>query len=264
MPLAKINEINIYYELHGHGEPLVLIAGYSCDHTFWTAMLDKLAKHFQVLIFDNRGIGRTKDNGETFTIRNMAEDVVALIHHLKIEQPHIVGHSMGGAVAQIIARKFSKQINKLVILNSMPKVNLASLMLLEAILNLCKENIPFERIIDVSLPWFYSSHFFAIPKNVTALKKIILTNPYPQSIADLERQYHAIKKFDSTEWLPEIKTPTHVVISENDLVTLPLEGKILQQKISGATLTTISGGHSSPVENPRQVNQEILKFLNNN
>lgn len=261
MPQAKFNEINIYYELHGLGEPLVLIAGYSCDHTFWTAMLDELAKRFQVLIFDNRGIGRTKDNGEKFTIDIMAEDTISLINYLGLKQPHIVGQSMGGAISQTIARKFSEQINKLVILNSMPKINLASLMLLEAMLNLCKENIPFERIIDVSLPWFYSSHFFANPKNVATLKKVILTNPYPQSIVDLERQYHALKKFDSTEWLHEIKSPTHVITSENDLVALPSEGISLQQKIPGATLSTIPGGHSSPVENPRQVTQEILKFL---
>lgn len=261
MPQAKFNGIDIYYELHGRGEPLVLITGYSCDHTFWTAMLDELAKRFQILIFDNRGIGRTKDNGKLFTIETMAEDTISLINHLGLKQPHIVGQSMGGAISQTIARKFPEQINKLIILNSMPKINLASLMLLEAMLNLCKENIPFERIIDVSLPWFYSSNFFANPQNITILKKIIFTNPYPQSIIDLERQYHAVKKFDSTDWLHEIKTPTHVVVSENDLVTLPSEGKILQQKIIGATLSTISGGHSSPVENPRQVTQEILKFL---
>jgi pimeloyl-ACP methyl ester carboxylesterase len=261
MPLAKLNEIDIYYELHGHGEPLVLIAGYSCDHTFWAAMLDTLIRHFQVLIFDNRGIGKTKDSGHAFTLENMAEDTFALINHLGLKRPHIVGQSMGGAISQIFARKFSHQINKLVILNSMPKVNLAALTVLEAMINLCKENIPFERIIDVSLPWFYSSHFFAIPKNIDTLKKIILNNPYPQSIADLERQYHAVKKFDSSDWLHEIKASTHVIVSENDIVTLPSEGKILQQKIPGATLTTITGGHSSPVENPRQVNQEILNFL---
>ena len=263
MSQAKFNGIDIYYELHGQGEPLVMIAGYSCDHTFWAAMLEDLASHFQVLIFDNRAIGQTKDKGHPFTLETMAEDTIGLIQYLGLKRPHIVGQSMGGAISQIIARKFHDEINKLVILNSMPKVNHASLMVLDAMINLCKENIPFERIIDVSLPWFYSSEFFAVPKNISTLKKIIFNNPYPQSIADFERQYHAIKKFDSSEWLHEIKSSTHIIVSEKDIVTLPSEGQILQQKIPGATLTTIQGGHSCPVENPRQANQEILKFLIN-
>lgn len=66
MATAKFNDIEIYYEIYGKGRPLVLISGYTCDHTFWNGMLDKLSQQFQVLVFDNRAIGKSKDEGKLF------------------------------------------------------------------------------------------------------------------------------------------------------------------------------------------------------
>lgn len=261
MPNAIVKNINIYYELHGKGEPLVLIAGFSCDHTFWTAILDKLTRYFQVLIFDNRAIGRTKDSGQSFTLETMAEDTVGLIQHLGLERPHIVGQSMGGIIAQYISRKYPHIINKQIILNSTTKINVAGIMVIEGIIKLFNDNVALEHIIEISLPWFYSSQFLADSKNITTLKTIFMNNPFPQSIADLTRQYHAIKSADTKPFLHEIKSPTHVIVAENDLVTLPSESYEIKQKIPGATISVIPGGHSSPVEQPQHVNNEILKFL---
>lgn len=261
MASANLNGIDIYYELHGQGEPLVLIAGFSCDHLFWTGMLDELSKHFQVLIFDNRAIGRTKDSGNSFTLETMADDTLALIKHLELKRPHIVGHSMGGMVAQIISRKYPHEINKQIILNSTTKINFASIMVIQGTINFFKDNVPIEHVIDASLPWFYSSQFLANPKNVAALKALIVNNPFPQSITDFERQYHALKSANTEAWLHEIKSTTLVVVSENDIVIFPAESKIIHHKIPGATLAIIPGGHSSPVERPQQVNNAIIKFL---
>ncbi len=261
MPNAIVNNINIYYELHGKGQPLVLIAGYSCDHTFWTGMLDKLSRYFQVLIFDNRAIGRTKDSGEPFTIETMAEDTVSLVQHLGLEKPHIVGQSMGGIIAQYISKKYPYIIHKQIILNSTAKINVAAIMVIEGIIKLFNDNVSLEHIIDVSIPWFYSSQFLSNPKNITTLKTLFMNNPYPQSIMDLGRQYHAIKSANTRPFLHDIKSPTHVIASEHDLVTLPSESYEIKQKIPNATISVIPGGHSSPVEQPQEVNNEILKFL---
>lgn len=261
MPNAIVKNTNIYYELHGRGEPLVFISGFSCDHTFWTALLDKLANHFQVLIFDNRAIGRTKDSGQSFTLETMAEDTVMLIQQLGLKRPHIVGQSMGGMIAQFISSKYPDMVNKQIILNSTTKINTATLMIIEGFIKLFKDNVSLEHIIEISIPWFYSSQFLSNPKNVATLKSLFMNNPYPQSLIDFERQYNAIKLADTKSSLDKINSPTHIVIAENDFITLPNESYEIKQNISDATLSVIPGGHSSPVEQPQRVSEEILKFL---
>ncbi len=105
MPVTTANGLDLYYELHGQGDPLVLIAGFTCDHTFWEGILGKLAKQFQVLIFDNRGAGRSSCPDLPYTVDDMALDAIALIESLQLKKPHLLGHSLGGCVAQAIAYK---------------------------------------------------------------------------------------------------------------------------------------------------------------
>src|SRR3990167_222636 len=208
MATININGVDIYYELHGQGNPLVLIAGYACDHTCWNAVLDELAKKFQVLIFDNRGIGQTKDNGATFTLETIAEDTMALVCQLGLIHPHILGQSMGGTIAQIIAKKYSAKINKLIILNSTAKFNTRTVKALESLLNLRKEDVSFDILIEASMPWFFSIDYLAQPENISTFKAILRNNPYPQSIQDQEHQFRTILSFDSREWIHEIKAQT--------------------------------------------------------
>jgi len=85
--LLDLDELQIYYEIHGAGEPILLIAGYTCDNTFWNGLVYDLAKRFKVVTFDNRAVGRTKDSGQPFSIETMAMDAVMLIEHLELSRP---------------------------------------------------------------------------------------------------------------------------------------------------------------------------------
>lgn len=261
MPIVKANGIDIYYELHGAGQPLVLIAGYTGDHTFWKFMLGELAKHFQVLIFDNRGIGQTRDSGTDFTLEMMAQDTMSLINELRLERPHVLGQSMGGCIAQIIARKHASEINKLIILNAAAKLNVRTLKILESIYKLRKENISFDLFIDTALTWFLSSDYLAHPEWIKAFKEDLINNPFPQSITDQERQLKALVPFDSRNWIQNITSSTLVLAADEDIIALPEESKSLAQGISNAEFVLIPGAHSSPVEQADKVNEIVLKFL---
>ncbi|HAU1322229.1 TPA: alpha/beta hydrolase [Legionella pneumophila] len=261
MATLEINGVDIYYELHGQGKPLVLIAGYCCDHTFWSAMLHELTEKFQVLIFDNRGIGQTRDNGEPFTLEAQADDIMVFLEQLGFRNPFILGQSMGGAIAQLIAKKHGEKIAKLIILNSVAKFNTRANQAMESLLNLRKENISFDLLIEAGIPWFFSSEYLAEPKNISIFKESLKNNPYPQSLQDQERQFRTIPSFDSRGWLHEIKVPTLVIAAEEDILTLPAESQQLAEGIPDAQLITILGGHSSPLEQPSIVNEAILKFL---
>lgn len=106
MPFAKINGVNLNYELHGDsGEPLVLVHGYTGDITDWRHQLPAFSQSHRVLIVDNRGHGASDapPDRSAYAIEHMASDVQALTSELGIDRFHLLGHSMGGAVVQEIA-----------------------------------------------------------------------------------------------------------------------------------------------------------------
>ena len=85
--MAKINGIEIYYEVHGEGDPLLLIAGYGHHSLIWQNVVDELSKKNRVILFDNRGMGRSEVLKPPYTIEEMAQDAIALLTHLQIEKP---------------------------------------------------------------------------------------------------------------------------------------------------------------------------------
>ncbi len=261
MATIQIDDVNFYYEIHGQGEPLVLISGYTCDHTFWLEMLEGLIPHFQVLIFDNRGIGQTTAPDSPITLEMMADDTIKLCQALGLSQPHILGQSMGGAIAQIIGRKYATDIHKLIILNSAMRFNMRTLMALKSFLDLLKSNLPFDTFVEACIPWVYSSDFLSHTKNIEALKDLFKANPFPQSPEQQKRHLKAIELFHSEEWITEVKSQTLVIAAQEDILCLPTESAQLAQQIPNADFIIIPGGHSSPMETPDQVNNVIFDFL---
>lgn len=263
MAHLSLGDSRFYYELHGNGELLVLIAGYSCDHTFWEGMLSELTSHFQVLIFDNRGIGQTQSPNGDISIEQMADDTIAILAALKLKNPIILGQSMGGAIAQAVARKMGNQISKLIILNSVSKFSIVAQLVIENAIKMQIEKVSIDLVIDVCSPWFYSSNFLADKQNMETLKAAIKQNPFPQSVADQTRHYHAICEFDSRPWVTKISVPTLVLIAKEDIICTPTQSLTLAKQIKGAQVIALPGGHSTPAEAPMAANKAILSFLKN-
>ena len=261
MAFINVNGVDIYYEIHGRGTPLILLAGYTCDHTFWQAMLNELSEKLQLIIVDNRAVGRTKDSGDFFSLEDMANDTVALSEKLGIIKPNILGQSMGGAVAQIIAKKYPDKINKLIILNSAAKINARTIKVVESLLALRQTGISIDLLIDISMTWFFSVDYLSNPANIMSFKKAVYDNPYPQTAEDQARQCRNIPKINFLHWIKDISSPTLVIAAEQDLIVLPEESHQLAKGIPNAKFVMIQGGHSSPIEQPHKLNQLIIEFL---
>lgn len=263
MAKIKFSDLEMYYEIHGEGQPLVLIAGYSCDHTYWGVILDLLTPFYKVLIFDNRACGQTKDLGKPFAIETLADDVMNLCDALNIHNPHILGQSMGGAIAQTIAIRFPQQINKLIILNSTVKFSAASYVALNSLIQLRALGVPLDNVIDACLPWIFSSAFLADPLNIQAFHDIVNNDPYLQSVPNQQRQLAAIKNFDASGWQDKIHQPTLVIAAEEDVLTPVFQVQALANNIPNSRFEIVGGGHASPIEQAKPVSELILSFLKN-
>lgn len=253
--------IKMYYELTGQGQPLVLIAGYGCDHTYWKPIQSKVSVHFQTLVIDNLGSGQTTDDRGELTLEQMADVIMMLIDQLQLKHPHIVGQSMGGALTQVLARSYGEKLGKIILLNTSAKIHTSPMMVLHTLMKLGKENISRENLLDVALPWFFSNTYLQSPANVEKIKRNEKNNPFPQSLDNQRRQAIALGRFDSHLWLHEIKKETLVIASENDLFTTPAEQRELAKSIPEAQLMIIPGGHNSVTEHPELVSQAITGFL---
>lgn len=115
MPTLESNGITIYYEIEGKGEPLVLIAGLGYGLWQWHKVVPGLARHFTVVTFDNRGVGQTDKPAGPYSARMLADDTAGLIRALNIAPAIVMGHSMGGFVAQELALSYPELVSKLVL-----------------------------------------------------------------------------------------------------------------------------------------------------
>jgi 3-oxoadipate enol-lactonase len=261
MSEIQVNGASIYYESRGSGYPLILIAGLTRDHTTWEPIIDALAEHFQVVRFDNRGVGRTKDDGRELSAELMAEDIRALAQALRLKKPHIIGQSMGGSIAQKFAATYPEETGKLGLLVTSAKWRKAVLLGLRSRLALRQLGVDENVVLDGSIPWVFGEKFFGNPANVEMLRKATLENPYPQAVEDYARQMVVLDRFDGRGDLKKIRAPCLVMYGKEDILSLPFESEFLAKQISQAKIEAFEGAHGLIQEVPEALASSIIRFL---
>ena len=103
MPTAPIGNLELYYEEHGQGHPLIMVLGLGQDIATWDFQIDELSKHMRLIVFDNRDSGQSSRCSKNYTTESMARDILGLMDHLGIERTHLIATSMGGMIAQHVA-----------------------------------------------------------------------------------------------------------------------------------------------------------------
>src|SRR5688500_14179827 len=113
---VRANGQELYYEVHGKGQPLVLVMGIGYDATLWTlAQVPALSGQFQVVIFDNRDAGRSSQAAGAYTVADMADDTAGLLDALHINQAHVCGLSMGGMIAMELALRHPDRVDRMIL-----------------------------------------------------------------------------------------------------------------------------------------------------
>lgn len=261
MPKVHVNGIELFYEIKGTGEPLLLIAGFMCDRNYWSLLMPSLITQYQVIRFDNRGIGQSSVPDSPYTIQQMANDAIALLYVLGIEKVHVVGHSMGGKIAQELALTHPQRIKSLILLSSTAKGNEKYNSMIKTWGDLAPK-LDLELYERVILPWIFTDNFYTIPGIVDQLIEWAINYPYAPKPHGLYHQSRAILNHDTTDRLQYIKCPTLVLVGKQDILTPVQFSEQLAQGIPNAELVIIEdGGHSFLIESPEAVAQVMLKFL---
>jgi 3-oxoadipate enol-lactonase len=263
MSFAKLEHLNLYYEIHGSGETIILISDLLESSQSWQFVINKLSQHFQVILFDNRCVGRSDICISKFNIEDLASDTVGLMDVLKIKKAHIVGHGAGGFIAQEIAIQYPDRVNKLVLEATAPFSNNRQNQLLSNLSSLLDKDTDRELWFRNYYFWIYSTNFLENTEFVDSLIDFNLSYVNPNNIESFKHHANAISAYDSSNRLSEIKAETLIIIGEEDILMMPTDSEKLYQGISMASYPVYleRTGHSIHNENPKKFIHTLLGFF---
>ncbi|GAG58408.1 unnamed protein product, partial [marine sediment metagenome] len=115
---AEINGIKICYEVHGEGDPVILVHGFGRKKENWIAQFKPFSEHFKIIRFDNRGAGKSDRPKGVYTMEVFVDDIAGLMDYIEIDKAHIVGWSLGGKIVQNFALKYPERVDKMVLINT--------------------------------------------------------------------------------------------------------------------------------------------------
>ncbi len=262
MPKAKVNDFNLYYEIHGEGFPLLMIQGLSENVYWWDApLIEELSKSFKIIIFDNRDVGRSDKTEGEFTCKMMADDTVGLMDALDINKAHILGHSMGGFISQELVLNYPERVERLILCSSScggSKAPLINPKTLRYLMKLSRREHT-RKLIEEEVPHMFADDF--IKNNPEYIdKKIddILIIPTGPNV--VKRQLNM--RFNSYRRLKNITVPTLILHGKKDIILPPGNAEIFAEKISGAKLIYFeNSAHMLFMEEPEKFIEIVLEFL---
>jgi 3-oxoadipate enol-lactonase len=262
MPTADVNGQSLYYEVHGEGEPLVLVMGLSADILAWALQIPEWAKQYKVIALENRDVGRSSYATANYDIADMADDVLALVDELGIDDFHLLGLSMGGAISQEIAINHPERVKTLTLVVTWGGSGFAGTQRTRLWTKML-EAFDHEDHVDELMLATFSEKFLDNDQMRNWLRDAMLANPNPQKPEGFLRQLDACGRHETRARLDQIKAPTHVIGAEYDMLLPIWKSKELADGIPGAKYSVVAAApHGLNVENATEFNQLVLDFLN--
>lgn len=263
MPTASVNGISLYYEVHGEGPNLTMIEGTGYDLWMWYRQLPEFSRHFRVLVYDNRGVGRSDKPPGPYTHQQNAADLAGLLDHLGWERSHVLGVSMGGFIAQEFALAYPERLNKLVLVaTAFGGPNMVPLPP-GAVRALTPDpSLPPDEKIRQAMPVAFGNRHWP-EEHASEFDQIVTWRlEYPPPPEAALAQVMAGVTFNVEARLSEIEAPTLVIAGSEDRVVPPENARLLAGKIPHAHLDIIEGaGHVVLIEAPDRFNHDVIAFL---
>jgi pimeloyl-ACP methyl ester carboxylesterase len=262
MAIFNTNEIALYYECHGSGPPLMLIAGLASDGQSWMPVVEALSPYFTLILPDNRGAGRTRPPDAPISIVQMADDCAALADHLGHKSLFVAGHSMGGAIAMTLALKNPQKVDRLVLAAMAAKMSSRNKILFKDMSALRQNGVDMQLWYKMLFQWLFHPSFFGDEKRVNEATALSLAYAHAQSDENFARQLEAVGAVDFRATLHTLQTRTLVLLACDDLL-FPLAGaKAMLADLPDAEFEIIDhAGHSLHWDNPDAFCAALKAFL---
>ncbi len=261
MPHLETGDHTLYYEVHGEGEPLLCVMGLSADTLAWALQVPAFAAGHRTVIFDNRDVGQSSMADGPYEIADMAADTLGLADALGLETFHLLGASLGGAIAQHVALAAPERVRTLQLAvtwagsgaYAREKTRLwASEMRLRSR----------EDWIDSLLIATVSEEFYENQPMVDFVKEVMRSNEHPQQPDGFERQSRASSTFDLRGRLSDLSMPVHIISGAHDILLPRWKQEELAAELPGSQLTVIErGSHALQLEFPQEFNAAVLDFI---
>jgi 3-oxoadipate enol-lactonase len=262
MPKVKVGDINMYYEIHGEGEPLVFMNGLGVSMALLFKHIPIFSREYSVIGFDKRGSGRSDAPDIPYSMEMMADDLAGLLDAIGINAAHINGISMGGMIAQHFSLRHPEKVKSL----TLACTNFNGSHALVPDPTTTQERTQLQSTTDKEernrqqLALMVSQDF--IDNNPEFIRQYLAKMAeYPPPFHGFTRQSQAIAAHDTYERLPEIKAPTLVIHGEDDRIFPVAISRTLASRIPGAELAIIKNMGHLYYEAWDEVTSLMLDFL---
>jgi 3-oxoadipate enol-lactonase len=273
MAIAEANGQQLYYEVHpqspafagqgagGEGEPLLCVQGLGCDTLAWIPQVQAFSAEHRTVIFDNRDVGRSSVAEPGYDIADMARDALALADELELESFHLLGVSMGGAIAQEMALQARGRVRTLTLAVTFSTGGAYSRRLAE-VWGARVMQVSREQHVDELMLLNHSEEFYENPDMVAFIRTAVLENPHPQPPEAFGRQLVACSRHDTRDRLGTLTMPTHVIGGERDILVPIWKSREIASAIPGAKLDVLPGApHGLSLERAEEFNAAVLDFI---
>lgn len=273
MPFAEVNEIQLYYEVHGEGVPLLVLNGLGGNVLEWMPFqVPDWSGEFQVILYEHRGTGRSDKPDEAYTTRSLAADAVGLLDALGVSEPvHVLGPSHGGRIAQWVALDYPQRVRSLVLAATGPgqvdpsfaPTRGIPVHVVEAMTEKGYERYMREHLGGV---FFFSPEFRRRHPQVVA-EYVELYFEHPTPLRSYLRHTIARQTHQTLDLLHQIRAPTLVIVGEQDTATVSTGNHVatsraMAERIPDAELAIVKdAAHSFFQEAPEEANAIVLEFL---
>jgi 3-oxoadipate enol-lactonase len=265
VPSTRVGDLDVVWDAAGPatGAPVLMINGLGAARGSWYLQVPALAGRYRVYTYDNRDVGETGcgEDMSGYGIDQFARDAAGLIESLESGPVHVIGASMGGAIAQELALARPDLVRSVQIVCSWPQTDpwLAELILQWKSMFFAMGAFDWARNTWV---WVFTHRWFGDPEKMAGLRHDAESYPFPQTPEMFGRQCDAIVPFDARQRLGEIAAPTHVIAGEEDIFTPTRYSREMATAIPGSTLTILPEvGHGMFWETPEAFNAALVEFL---
>jgi pimeloyl-ACP methyl ester carboxylesterase len=266
VPYLQANNIEVYYEVQGEGEPLVLIPYLAADQACYAFQVADYAKRFTCYTVDLRGAGLSGKPEGTYTTELLADDIAAFMHAAGITRAHVSGLSLGAATGMWLAAKHPALVKSLSLHSGWTATDPYLRVVVEGWRTMAKAlDSTTDMVIQGILPWCLTPELYAAkPEHIDSLAAFVRSRPMPPVDAFL-RQSEAVLAHDVTGALGLIQTPTQITFGQHDAVTSTRFAGPLTEGIKGSELVIFEGCSHAPIyENVAEFNARTMDFLTRN